>query len=76
VATFGCSSGVARAVRWMLSGWMLSARLRLLSVRRGTGLTGRGSAPSAGLTEQRGWVVQGDHLRVPTCAQGCERFAG
>jgi hypothetical protein len=27
-ATFGCSSGVARAVRWMLSGWML-ARLRL-----------------------------------------------
>jgi hypothetical protein len=58
VATFRCSSGVARAVRWMLSGWMrLSARLRLLSVRQGTGLTGRGSAPSAGgsLSRAAGW---------------------
>jgi hypothetical protein len=53
----------------------LSARLRLLSVRRGTGLTGRGSAPSAGLTEQRGWV-QGDHGSAHMLAQGCERFAG
>jgi hypothetical protein len=65
VATFGCSSGVARAVSGCCRGGCVSARL--LSVRRGTGLTGAVLRPSAGLTEQRGWVVQGDHLRVPTC---------
>jgi hypothetical protein len=57
VATFGCSSGVARAVSGCCRGGCVSAVEALISVRRGTGLTGRGSAPlgEGSLSSAAGW---------------------
>jgi hypothetical protein len=69
-----CSSGVARAEVDVVGVDASSARLSLICA---SGHWPHWRVLRPGGTEQRGWVVQGDHLRsAHMLAQGCERFAG
>jgi hypothetical protein len=60
----------------MLSGWMRLCPVEAYLCVGALASLGAVLRPRRGLTEQRGWVVQGDHLRSAHACAGCERFAG